>query len=188
MLFSDLRRRYGWTATLHEVSSDEAEMLVLQASSKELVDELYGFGSFLLNEAMSRTAQLDVKAIRLLIWAAAAVAFLLVGPDEIVHTHSIVMGALTGVALLLAVVASVHAALALHVQNWEMPSERDWFRGELFADPIRLRVYHLLGFLETHRNHNRRNIVKGERVRRSQWSLVGTTAIIVVVIAWEAWT
>lgn len=181
MSITEWLRRYSWTANLNEVKPDDAETLVMGKLSKELVDELQGFGVLLVNEAISRTAQLDSKATNVLGWTSTALAFLLIGSQSF-QPASIATGALIGAAVLLAITATIQAGLALFIREWSMPSEADWFRGDLFADPMKLRIYHVLGLLETHQNHNRQNIVKGDYVRRSQLFLTGTTIIIGMLV------
>jgi hypothetical protein len=168
------------TVRLQEVSSDDAEEHIMAACSDELVDELYEFGGRLMDEALDRTAQLDGKATTLLGWGSASVAFLLVGIDRTQTPDAI--DALIAVAVILALSGSIYAGLALRIIDWEFPSEKDWFKFKLFSDPQKLRIYHLLGMLETHQFHNRQNRLKGERVRRAQWFVICATVLVGAIV------
>lgn len=182
MWLSDFIRRNSLTFVLREVSPDDAERWVMQVATRELVDELYGFGARVVDEAVSTTEKLDAKATSLLGWTVAGLAFLLVASRDSIRSGDGFLSALTAVAVLLAVSASFQAAFALRVRDWEVPSEVDWFQAELFSEPVKLRVFYIMSMLETHQNHNRQNKLKGEHVRRSQWLLIGATVLIGVLI------
>ncbi len=155
---------------LNEISADDAEALLTLQPSKELLDETYSFGERMVDEVLDRTAQIDAKATSLLGWSAGVLAFLTF--DSRGSWESWLVGFVTATALVLSMIAAMRAGLALKVDDWSISSERDWFRGELFADPTKLRVYHVLGMLETHQRHNRQNMIKGEHARVSQLCLL----------------
>jgi hypothetical protein len=165
---------------INEISAEDAESEVTSKRSSDLVDELYDFGREMVREVLSRTAHLDAKATTLLGWAFGAVAFILLGLDWQKATDRLEL--LGGIAALCATLASIQAAMALRVSRWQIPSEADWFKFELFSSPDRLRIYHLVSMLEMHQHHNRQNMVKGEQILRSQWLLVGATVLLGIVV------
>jgi hypothetical protein len=167
--------------SLYEVSPDEAETLMAAENSPALQDELYAFGDLLVNEVLSRSAQLDAKATSLLGWSAAAMAAILVyarGWGQAEWPVRVLIGG----SVLLALSACVQAGRALRLLQWEIPSEADWFKFKLFADPFRLQRYHLFSMLETHQHHDRQNARKAVHVEQSQWLLIAATVLVAILI------
>lgn len=172
-------KRLLWVDVMNPVHSDVAESWIAESgSSKELVDELYGFGGLMLGEVASRTSALEGKAALIVGWSLAVLGVLLAGSPSWINTNSwaVVLGVLA--ATIGAFVAAVASVMALFVRSWKWPSEVDWFRRELFSQPDRLREYHLLAMLEAHREHSATNIVRGRCLRLAQFAL-GIATILV---------
>jgi hypothetical protein len=163
--------------TIHEVSVDEVEMSLLRASSPELLEELSKFGALLLNEVSARTTSIDSKASSIVGWTPVVLTGLL----AVNAITPQVSGFAIGVSVALVGGAFWFAFSALRVREWEWPSTDDWFRNELLSDPTRLRIFHLLGMLETHQKHHRFNLKKGDYLRTSQWMLFGAVIAIAIM-------
>jgi hypothetical protein len=76
---------------------------------------------------------------------------------------------LTLVATLTALGASF---LSIAARDWSAPSQADWLRHDLFADPVQLRRYWMVSMLETHTSHAATNRRKAGCVVVAQWALV----------------
>jgi hypothetical protein len=56
-------------------------------------------------------------------------------------------------AAVLSFACVVLAALALKTKMLPAPSERDWFKEELWTDPVLMRRYHIVSILSAHQAH-----------------------------------
>ena len=170
--------RKVWRNVTRTVSPQDAEAWLTAAPSKELVDELFGFGGHLLSEVTARTSAIDAKANWVLGWSAAVLASVVVGSPQWISTNNWGVIVLVSLALASALVAAVAASMVLHIRDWSWPSERDWLCHELFGDPVKLRAFHLVSMLETHQSHVAHNNRKGDYLVVAQWGLV--LAVVVV--------
>ena len=150
--------------------------------SPELLDELHALGTMMVTEVTGRVTLLDTKALSVLGYTAAILAFLFFGRPAWISSSAPVEVALITVAVVLALGSLAVTFLALRIRTWEWPSEHDWFREDLFANPDALRRYHVLSLLETHKTHAEAANQKATRVRRAQWLLVLSAATVGVAL------
>jgi len=135
---------------IHPVDIDTIELRIFDpATSEGTVEELYRFGLALFSEGLHRSSELDRKLTTVLGWAGATLAFLLLN-----HSKAQQFGAPGKVALLIATLAAfaalLLAAFALKTRLWPAPSEKDWFKAELWDDPSRMKRYHVISLLLVH--------------------------------------
>lgn len=162
-------------------SEDVDRQLVAAGYPKELIDQLYAFGGLMMAEIASRTAALDGKASGILNWSLAILVALLAGSPVWTATNSwtVLLGVLVAIAG--AAVAAGSAIVALRIREWDWPSERDWFRADLFGEPAHLKAYHVLAMLDVHRSQSWANIRRGRTLRLGQFALMAATGIVAAI-------
>ena len=145
--------------------------LLEQKSSEPLLSAVENFGGIMVNEVVGRTTTIEAKAVSVLGWTTALLAFLLFdrAENQSVFATDGRLLLLTLVAVLWALAASAYAAGA---RRWRWPSARDWFCTDYFDDPSKLRVYHQIALLETCQAHHRINEAKGRALTHAQWALL----------------
>ena len=106
-----------------------------------ITDQLYAFGSVLLNEIGVRATQIDTKATTAMGWSTAILAFLLAQLGRVNGKLDI---AFTIIAATLAFAAAALAFAAIQPRTqWEWPSDLDWFQRAAFPSADRLKRYHV---------------------------------------------
>jgi hypothetical protein len=162
------------------VTSPEAEAWIT-GNDPAVMDDLFRFGGFLLAEMNARTSGIDSKSTAILGWSIAALAFLTVGTPFWIQTNSWLEVIATTIAILCSLSAAVFATLALRARHWPVMSEQDWFRQSEFSQQQRLRAYHLISMLETHRECAIRNSEKGAYLVLAQRAMMIVAAILTVI-------
>jgi hypothetical protein len=143
------------------------------------------FGGLLLNEVQGRSDSLDSKAINIIGWSGILLAFLVTAYSSFLVGNTrpgLIVLAILGVATIAATSAIGYAALALWIRDWRWPSERDWFKQELFSRPEWLAEYYLECMLEAHKVHNEACANKGDRLHHAQWLLALAGLLVGLVL------
>ena len=159
------------------INIDDAKAALRAHPTREVLDELRGFGDLMMSEVVSRAGLLETKALGALGWASVILAFLLLGGPTWRNvawwqTCGLVLGALA------ALFSAERSFDALRVRKWTWPSQRDWFRSDLFDDVNSLRIYHLLALLENHETHSLANGEKARSLEWAQWGLLLAALLI----------
>lgn len=152
-------------------------------SDKDVLDGLHEFGQMLVAEAQARTALLDSKATSLLGWNAAASAVFFAALPRV----EAVTGArwLLVAGAILSAVGAVFAFVALRVQEFQVPSQLDWFDEKSMTDAARLRraqVWHLRNW---HTADSETIIRKAYLTKLGQWPLVVASVLLVLALIWS---
>ena len=129
--------------------------------------EFERFGEMMMTEVVSRTTTIETKAQNVIGWAAALIAVLLASGGTLISSLELIL-----VGAVASVLAVAFAAGALLLQKWSWPSVNDWFCLDLIGNPHKLRAYHLVSQLETHKEHHARNERKARLLGIAQWALV----------------
>jgi hypothetical protein len=135
---------------IQSVDIDDIEVQLSNPKTPDdTVDEFYRFGTVLFSEIQQRGAEVDRKLTNVLGWSIATLAFLLMNRNRYIDWTKLVV---TGAAAM-AFICVILSAFALKTRMWPAPSENDWFRRELWAEPAMLRRYHVVSLLSTHQTH-----------------------------------
>lgn len=150
----------------------------------ESLDELIIFGQVLLNEVQQRSSQLDSKLTTMLGLAGGMLAFLLVGNELWSKTEAWLkfFQSLLAFATVLGLFSIVFCYLGLRLRQWDFPSRNDWVKGELVADPDKLKRYHLISMLETHAAHSNINVSKADSARVAERLLVSAALTVGITL------
>lgn len=124
------------------------------------IEEFYRFGQLLLSELQQRWSEIDRKLAILLGWSIGAIGILLLGHqrDHIHDWRSFWLVA----AVLPALCSALLSAIALKTRIWRVPSRNDWFRLEIWNDPLRLRRYHLISIFKMQHENSEKLRKKAE--------------------------
>jgi hypothetical protein len=164
------------------VDPDYIPQRLRELSDPEL-DELGQFGSIMASEIVSRIQQLETKAIVVLGYDGAIIAFLLnllVRPPY-TETRSRV---LLCIAALLAAISAFWAIYALSARTgWAWPSERDWFPEKAFGNLNAIKRRHLDALLNAHHQQGLRADRKGVALIWAQRLLIGSFLALLALFA-----
>jgi hypothetical protein len=141
------------------VCFEEQQVLLLEYS-REVVDELFDFGSLVISEAQQRSAQLDSKLGTYLGYGAAIVALLSIGDWEALKHGPLALKMVMLISLALAMGAIIAVVIALKSEQWPVPSEIDWFKSKYIGDGDKLRRYHISALLKAHQEQQQNNETK----------------------------
>jgi len=172
-----------------EVDVKEIEnKLESYADCEALTVELTRFGEGMFAEVRRHAERLDGKLTSLLGWTGAMLALLL-GRGHTEQTPWYVAVMLAG-ATFLGLLAAGIAWYGLRPQKICLPSERDWFKEELFNHPSKLRRYHLMSFLTAHQsahrvNHRKEQTLKCTAVLFTCSVVVTGSALISTLLPWR---
>ncbi len=108
------RRRIPHRAGKGQVSTNslsisDVKKVVYSYQEPEVTNQLYAFGSVLLEEIQDRAKQIDAKAVMVLGWSLAVLAFWFTQAKEIRGFIEFILAAISAVLALLAVVFSYKA-------------------------------------------------------------------------------
>ena len=163
----------------HELVAEMRTRLIRDDVDDPLLSALEQYSGPMLQEMSDRLSMIESKAISVLGWSTALLAFMLLRPAG--GQHSAAVSVLTGLAVPAAMVAVVAAALAVKSRKFEWPSVHHWFCGELFSTPLRLRALHIVELLASYNNHCDVAGIKAYWLVISQWAL--TAAALIVAVA-----
>ncbi len=156
--------------------------------SQQTTTELYDFGKMLLQEGVERVHWLDSKAGLLIGFSGGVIALLL----STISTWKAevrdlplggIFASLMFVALFCLLVANVFSLLALRVEKFLWPDEREvWLAKEYLDFPDQLRRFYLISMYESIASHDKVNHIKADRVDKAQTFLVAGTALLSLVL------
>jgi hypothetical protein len=174
---------------MKEVAVAEVKKLVNEnCNTPEMASQVFDFGLAISNETLQGTAQLDAKAISILGFAGALLAFLLAAHDSL-QTAGWTRwpyGVLLFAAELSAVLAIMRAFLAIRVRNFSSLSESDWFQPELLRaqNPVRLRRFYARSIHAVNQVSGRINSEKGAQLDRAgKWLAISAALIGAIVLS-----
>jgi hypothetical protein len=167
---------------LHLVEPDSIQArLSRRETPVDTVEEFYRFGTMLFSEIQQRGSEVDRKLTNLLGLSVATLAFLLFNQSRFGK-----FGGFTWIAMVTAAVLSfgsaATAAVAVKTRMWRAPSEADWFKDELWADPLRLKCYHIVSMLTAHQAQARNIKTKAECLGVIEIFLMTSAMIILSVL------
>ena len=171
--------------TGYSLSTTEVDKVVYSYEQSEVTDQLYVFGSVLLAEIQDRAKQIDEKAVTVLGWSLAVLAFL--------FTQANNFG--SGAALFLAIICAISASLATICayrarearRAWGWPSDMDWF--EAAKDGAdELKRYHIRAMHAARQAQLDLTGIKGTWLIRSEKLLVFAGATLGVAVLFRLLT
>lgn len=116
----------------------DVDSIELQLSSPDTpestVEEFYRFGTLLFSEIQQRGSEVDRKLTNMTGWSLATLGFVLLDRHRS-HLGKLGTGVLA-TAGILSFACVLIAAFALRTRMWQAPSEKDWFRAELWGQSI----------------------------------------------------
>lgn len=141
--------------------------------SPELLDQLFAFGQVMLDEVQSRTTAIESKATSMFGWTTGLLALFVLQPPKAIADLTTSELVLTIIGVAGAAAGLFASALALRVQSFSWPSQRDWLRADLFSGDVWiLRSLHVLAMLETHEKHACVNELKARHLQIAQAGLL----------------
>jgi len=151
-----VRRALLGSTVTREVPGVQVDDLLEQCLRKEITNELFDFGRYLLDQSNARDAAIDQKASSMVGYSSAILAFLLMrglswADSPIKLAAFILIGAL-------AALACCFAALALRgARNWKELSEATWFppQPEFIADEDQLKRFYITAMHQVHQENHR---------------------------------
>jgi hypothetical protein len=159
---------------------------VPRAERSSLLDALFEFGQMKMEGARDHTDAIDSKAVAIVGWSSAMVAFLVSilmdGPQSWVWVHT--AATVVACAALVSAAVAVWLAWSAHApRQWRSPSTRDWFERDYFDDVSTLRTFHVVQMLKSVQSTDAQNDQKGTALWRAQLAqLVATGATISLVV------
>jgi hypothetical protein len=128
-----------------------------------VTDELYRFGSMLVQEVVERAHRLDAKASALAAYAGGIIVLLNLTSSIWKEAPSVwvrytLLLAATGVFM-----AGACAVASLRVRTFDWFSDSEWIKDKYLGDADMLRRYHTLSMYNVHRSHE---VVSG---RKTAW-------------------
>jgi hypothetical protein len=149
--------------------------------AEAIVDQGFKMGQIVLQETLARTKEIEAKAVTVLGYATAALAFLLVGPAVPFTGSARLVLLVPGACCMLAIMT---AYLAVRVERWPWFHDVTWF-----PDPARLvdarhmRYHHLLDLFEVQRGITERNERKVRYLKLALRFLIGAAVLLFVLLA-----
>jgi hypothetical protein len=127
----------------HDLTVQQVEdmTVVIGKDSSPVVDQLYAFGSSVLEEALKRRERIESKAVRIFTWALGILSFILFQVNSVSHNRpnmGLVFSALC------AAISVVLCFTVIKTRNNASPSDEDWFRKDcLDSESVYLKMFHV---------------------------------------------
>jgi len=148
----------------------------------KLTAHLNDFSSKVLSESEARSAALEDKANKLIVWSVAISAFLLTRLEQpllIENAGAVLAGALT-------LCAGFFAFLAGRIKAWDWFSDEIWFPDEdRFRDYRGLSMYHILSVHGVNKSARVNNRKKAALIRRAQRCMLTAIALLAILLAFR---
>jgi hypothetical protein len=111
------------------LSMAEVNAAIYSYQETAITDQLYAFGSTLLAEIQDRAKEIEGKAVVVLGWSLAILAFLLTQVNNLGGSVATVLAALSAIFAITAAVCAYMARVTL--SEWRWPSDKDWFQAKV---------------------------------------------------------
>jgi len=159
---------YGTNANM---TAGEVKERLASYQDSGITDELSGFGSVLLADAISRISTIDAKAGIVAGYSGAIITLIL--STSGIWSHALDRS--SACLLLLAIVgiflAGAFSIYSMALQSTEWFTANEWMRSECLVSRERLRRYHILCTWGIVASHQEKYRIKVARLRKSQWLL-----------------
>jgi hypothetical protein len=166
----------------NDLSTEEVNRLVYSYDDSGITDELYSFGSVLLQDIRNRAGSIDSKSATMLGWSTGILVFLFTQLDKRTSGGiTLAFGVASGLCCLL---AAIYAFLALRARNeWKWPSDKDWFEESALSASDELKRFHIRSIHEVRQAQRQVTDQKGARLFISQDFLVIGAVLLACGIA-----
>src|SRR5579872_4771709 len=125
----------------YSLSKDQVTELLLPVTNSDVVNELYSFGSMLVSETKEMRNRIESKALNVLTWSIAIVAFIYTQlPRGAIGIKCIFL-----ISMLAASIAIWFSYCAIRLTSRSIPSDEDWFEVDCLKNPNShiIRLYHV---------------------------------------------
>jgi hypothetical protein len=160
--------------TDNSLSTLEVRTAIYSYQETAVTDQLYAFGSILLAEIQDRTKEIDGKAVMVLGWSLAVLAFLLTQTNNLGGIVATVFAAISATLALAAAVCAYMARATLSV--WAWPSDKVWFQAKVLQLQLgaadELKRFHIRSMHATRQAQLALTERKGKWLSRSETPLV----------------
>lgn len=165
------------------IEQSRVEEILVNYDSKEVTDQLYEMGKLLLDDCMQRVDQLDRKAVAIAGYTGAIIA-LMVSTFSI-WTAGVDKWAIIFVAVgcLIGLVGGCMALASTWPQQFDMPSDSDWFEEAGLTNPDKLKRYHISSMHLSITSHEKVNARKVVKIKRSQICLSIMILLLLTVLS-----
>lgn len=170
---------------LYQLSEVEVASRVEQYSSPDVTDELYRFGTMMIQENLDRTKQLEAKTTAVAGYSGAILAFLISRPPSWLTSPTGWQAILVICAGVFASLAIVFSLSALRVRTHRWFSDSQWFENDNqeLDDVDWLKRYHVLAMHGINQQMGRSNERKANWIFVAQLFL-GLAGLSTAVILW----
>ena len=163
----------------NDLSRNDVKELLWPITDGKVIDELYSFGSMLLSEIKERNAQLESKAAVVLGWATGISAFLFTQIKQVDHWSLLALP-----PIIAAIVAIIFAYRVIKTRDdWESPSDKDWFCAAAIGKDDDLRLFHIRSM---HRVRQNQSVIAMDKANALLWAerwLIFATMLLAMAIA-----
>lgn len=146
----------------------------------KVTDELYGFGTMMLQDSVARMGKMDAKAAALAAYSGGLITVLVATRDvwmRLQHAQAVLIT--IAAALLLLGAGAAIASMSLQKTEWF--TQNEWFKTDCFSSSETIRRYHVLTMWGVVRSHHRAYRRKLRKIYATQFLLI--TAIVVLFFA-----
>jgi MFS family permease len=127
-----------------KISEEDVRMRLASYTDASVTNELYSFGTMLLDDGVDRLGKSDTKASAIAGYAGALIA-VLASTAGIWRTHTHSWHLLFPVAAIIALfLAALFAVSSTTLKRTEWFSTNEWIKADCLSDAERLRRYHIL--------------------------------------------
>jgi hypothetical protein len=125
----------------HNLSKEQVRDLVYSYDSAEVTNQLYKFGETALGEIDRSLARINSRAIAVLGWSTAILAFFLVGINRASSGVGVYFLLASSVFSIVAVLCSFNALRTRG--DWKSPSDESWIHQSALVREDELKRYHI---------------------------------------------